>query len=133
MFLFQQLSWPWIWLGILIVHQTIVAESNIGWPENILKCMNKSLTWSGSRAQKYIVRHSNTVVPLVELIMWRLKTNVSILLLTRTVYLWALEPLHGRFLFIHTQADFFSRNFYIMNYVRNYGYIPEWFDLNYIV
>ena len=38
------------------------------------------------------------------LIMWLLRTNESTILLWRRIYLRALEPLHGRFLFIHAQT-----------------------------
>ena len=39
--------------------------------------MNKNPSWSGSRTQKYIVRHSHTVFSLVILIMWLLRKKTG--------------------------------------------------------
>ena len=72
-------------------------------PARKCACMNKNLPWSGCRAQKHIVCHSNTVFSLVRLIMWLLTTNENTILLWRRIYILALEPIHGRFLFIHVQ------------------------------
>ena len=80
---------------------------------------NRYLPWSGSRAQKYIVRHSNTVFSLVGLNNYMTAENN---LLLRRIYFPALEPLLARrFLFIHAQkifrqADFLRRNYYLINY-----------------
>ena len=63
-----------------------------------------NLPWSDSRAQQYIVRHSKTVISLVGLLMWLLKKNQSTIMLWRKKYLGALEPLHGRFLFVRSQS-----------------------------
>ena len=56
-----------------------------------------NLPCSYFRARINCLRHSNTVFPLVRLIMWLLRTNKSTILLFRRKYIRALKPLHRRF------------------------------------
>ena len=56
--------------------------------------------------------HSNALFPLVRLIMWLLKTNENTILLSRSIYILALEQLNGRFLYIIAQTIIMQDDFF---------------------
>ena len=85
------------------------------------ECINRNFPWSGSRAQKHILRDSNTVVSLVRLFMWLLRTNESIILLLRTLYFRALEPLHWRNFCLQTR-----KNSQASRYLDDFVGFGEW-------
>ena len=57
-----------------------------------------SLIVAGSRAEKYIVRHSNIVLSFVLSSHMISLTNKNTVMLLRRIYFCALEPLYGIFL-----------------------------------
>ena len=63
------------------------------------KCFEQKSLLYWFQSIKYIVRHSKTVSSWLRLLMWLLRTNKSTILLCRTIYFWALEPLNFFFYF----------------------------------
>ena len=76
---FQQFYSICLWHSLLIF--VAASKNQLSW-----ESFARVWTWSGSRAQKYIVHHSNTLVSLVRLIIWLLRTNESTIMLWCTVY-----------------------------------------------
>ena len=87
----------------------------------VCRCIKKNIPWSGSRAQKY-----STLIAILHShwLDWSCDCWEQI----RVHYCYALEPLHGRFMFIHSQtilrqACFGRRNYYLINYGADQGSI----------
>ena len=70
---------------------------DLNYLRNVCACMNRYLQWSYSRAQKYIVLHSNTVFSLARLIIWLLKTSENTILLWRRIFFGEIS--------VHTRAN----------------------------
>ena len=54
----------------LVVKRMATKKRKSAWLRVVCACMNRNLLWSGYRAKKYTVRHSNTVFSLVRLILY---------------------------------------------------------------
>ena len=88
----------------------------------VCTCMNRNLPWTGSRAQKYILLHSNTVFVLVGPIMWLLRTNESTILLRRKIHFGFLNSSCTRKRF-SGKPCFWRRNYYLINYDSEEAYL----------
>ena len=99
---FQKIRENW-WAVAPIVYQVIVAASI-----NRLAWETLSRVWTeifhGAFPEHKHAFYAIAILSLVRLIMWLLRTNESKILPWRRKYFRALEPPHGRFLFIHAQT-----------------------------
>ena len=84
--------------------------------------MNRNLPWSDSTAQKYIVRHSNTVLSLIRLIMGLQETKD---VHTKYIFVGGSETapweisVHTRVKDSQASRFFGSRNYYLRNYAKS--------------
>ena len=83
----------------------------------VYACMNRSLQWRGSRAQKYVLRHSN-----IFSLCYSWEKNESIILQWRRIYLGLLNRFMGDFC-SYTRKQFSGKPIY---WRRNYYLISSW-------